>query len=144
MFSYLNIYVDGGARGNPGPAATGVYISDQNGRKIAGFGKKIGTTTNNVAEYKAVISALEWIIENKNNFTQDTKIHFFLDSNLVYSQILGLFRVKNPTLKNLFFQIKEKEAEISFPIYYNHIPRERNVQADKLVNQALDTTEKFA
>ncbi|MBI2031591.1 MAG: ribonuclease HI family protein [Candidatus Levybacteria bacterium] len=139
MFSHLNIYVDGGARGNPGPSATGVYITDQDGRKIAGFGRKIGRATNNIAEYKAVISALEWIIENKNNLAEDVKIYLFLDSNLAYSQISGLFRIKNTALKNLYYQVKEKEAEIKFPIYYNHIPREKNTQADKLVNLALDT-----
>ena len=61
----LNVFTDGGARGNPGPSAIGVYITDGNKKEIAGFGKKIGIATNNVAEYKAVLEALSWIIENK-------------------------------------------------------------------------------
>lgn len=144
MFSYLKVYTDGGARGNPGPAATGVFITDRQGKKIAGFGRRIGRATNNIAEYKAVISALDWIIENKGNITDNAKIYFYMDSNLAYSQISGLFKIKNAELRNLFFMVKQKEAEIKIPINYFHVRREGNTQADKYVNQALDTEEQLA
>ena len=140
MINILNIFTDGGARGNPGPSAIGVYIEDANNKKISGFGKAIGIATNNVAEYKAVIEALTWIIENKKDLGEDAKINFFLDSRLVCSQIIGIFKVKNPDLRNLLFDVREREAQINFPIYYKHIPREQNAKADYLVNAALDTS----
>ncbi len=139
MINILNIFTDGGARGNPGPSAIGVYITDGNNKKIAGFGKTIGIATNNVAEYKAVIEALTWIIENKKDLTKTAKIYFFLDSKLVCSQIIGIFKVKDADLRNLLFDVREREAQINFPIYYKNIPREKNTKADAFVNQALDS-----
>ena len=138
MIKNIKVFTDGGARGNPGPSAIGVYAEDGEGKMVAGFGKKIGIATNNVAEYSAVIEALDWIIENKKEFDHDAKIHFFLDSKLVCSQIIGIFKVKNSNLRNLLLSIRDREAQISFPIYYNHIPREKNTKADKFVNEALD------
>lgn len=138
MRGFVNIFTDGGARGNPGPSAIGVYIEDQNNKKIAGFGKTIGIATNNVAEYKAVIRALDWIIENKKSLSENIKIYFFLDSKLVCSQIIGVFKVKNAYLRNLLFDVRNREAQISLPIFYKHIPREENKKADMYVNRALD------
>ena len=140
MIKSLNVFTDGGARGNPGPSAIGVYIEDANNKKISGFGKTIGIATNNVAEYKAVIEALTWIIENKKDLGEDAKINFFLDSRLVCSQIIGLFKVKNADLRNLLFDVRQREAQINFPIFYKHIPREQNTKADAFVNAALDTS----
>ena|SRR3989344_1571295 len=134
----LNVFTDGGARGNPGPSSIGVFIKDENNRKIAGFGKKIGFSTNNIAEYKAVIAALFWIIENKDKISSNTEINFFLDSNLVCSQIIGLFKIKNSQLRDLLFQVRQMESEIDIPINYSYIPREKNKEADKYVNLALD------
>ena len=138
MISALNIFTDGGARGNPGPSAIGVYVEDEARKKIAGFGKTIGIATNNVAEYKAVIGALDWVIENKKNFSKDAKIYFFLDSKLVCSQIIGLFKVKNSDLRALLFDVRDREAQVSLQTYYKHIPREQNTKADAFVNEALD------
>lgn len=138
MINSINVFTDGGARGNPGPSAIGVYIEDQLRKKIAGFGKTIGVATNNVAEYKAVIEALTWIIENKKDFSKSAKVYFFLDSKLVCSQIIGIFKVKNADLRNLLFDVRNMEAQISLPIYYKHIPREQNTKADSFVNSALD------
>ncbi len=138
MTNTLNVFTDGGARGNPGASAIGVYITDGNNKKIAGFGKTIGIATNNTAEYKAVIEALDWIIENKKSLSKDTKINFFMDSKLVCSQIIGIFKVKNADLRNLLFDVRQREAQINFPIYYKHIPREHNTKADEFVNSALD------
>lgn len=136
--NFINVFTDGGARGNPGEAAIGVYITDENKKQIAGFGKKIGIATNNVAEYSAVLEALSWINENKEKLGKLARINFFLDSNLVCSQIRGLFKVKNATLRDMLFIVRQKEQEINIPIFYEYIPREKNKQADLLVNLALD------
>lgn len=138
MINILNVFTDGGARGNPGPSAIGVYIADENDKKIAGFGKAIGIATNNAAEYKAVIEALTWIIENKKDLSSTAKIYFFLDSKLVCSQIIGIFKVKNADLRDLLFDVRQREAQINFPIFYKYIPREQNTKADAFVNKALD------
>ncbi len=138
MFKKINVFTDGGSRGNPGESAIGVYILDENNRELTGFGKKIGISTNNIAEYKAVLEALTWIEANKEKLEKKSNIFFFLDSRLVCSQINGLFKVKNANLRELLFSIREKEVAIGKPILYSHIPREKNVKADELVNEALD------
>lgn len=134
----LNVFTDGGARGNPGEGAIGVYITDEKKNKIVAFGKKIGATTNNVAEYKAVLEALDWLIDSQEKLKKFTKISFFLDSNLVCSQIRGLFKVKDLKLRDLLFKLRQKEQEIKIPIFYHYVPREENKKADLLVNRALD------
>lgn len=138
MMEEINIFTDGGSRGNPGPAGIGVYIADKNGKEIASIGKRIGLATNNVAEYKAVLEALAWILANKEALGNNPKINFFLDSKLVYSQIAGLFKIKNPFLRTLLYEVREKEAQVKGRIFYNHIPREKNIKADEMVNKALD------
>ena len=131
----INIFTDGGSRGNPGASALGVYIEDIMGNHLFSAGKRIGFTTNNVAEYSAVLEAMDWIIKSGKSFS---KINFYMDSNLVVSQINGLFKIKNEGLKGLFLSAKEKEKQIGTFISYTHIPREQNKKADALVNQALD------
>lgn len=138
MINTLNVFTDGGARGNPGPSAVGVYIADEDNKKIAGFGKAIGEATNNVAEYRAVIEALDWIIENKKLLLKNAKINFFLDSKLVCSQIIGIFKVKNIALRDLLLDVRDREGQINLPVFYRHIPREQNAKADAFVNEALD------
>lgn len=134
----ISIFTDGGARGNPGPAALGVVIKD-GGETIAAFGQRLGETTNNIAEYSAVLAALNWIITNKEK-VGEASISFFMDSQLIYSQIKGIYKIKNEKLRELLFEVRKKEAEIKMPIFYNHIPREKNKEADKFVNKALDNT----
>jgi len=140
MTNVLRVFTDGGSRGNPGDSSIGVYVENENKKQLAGFGRAIGITTNNVAEYKAVIEALDWIIENRRALSQNTKIHFFLDSKLVCSQIIGIFKVKNSDLRSLLFSVRDREAQIDLPIYYKHISREQNEKADAFVNEALDKT----
>lgn len=128
----LEIYCDGGARGNPGPAAYG-FVVKNNGRIIREQKEYIGIATNNVAEYTSVIAALKWLASSYVG--QD--LNFFLDSQLVASQLSGLYKIRNATIRNLVFEIKTLEAEFA-QITYSHIPREKNKEADRLVNQALD------
>jgi ribonuclease HI len=145
----LIIHTDGGARGNPGPAAIGVVIEDVNevgpstssGRasktqELAQFGKRIGETTNNVAEYTGVLEALLWVKENIKEPMDDTK--FFLDSTLVVNQLNGLYKVKESHLRELFTKVRLLEQEIGGQVKYFYIPREQNSRADFFVNKALD------
>ena len=138
QYDSLIIYTDGGSRGNPGPSALGVYITNSSGEKIDGFGRVLGITTNNVAEYQAIIDAFDWMISHKNMLSPAAVIHFRMDSRLACMQITGLFRVKNPNLAQLLRAIHEKENELAFKTTYTHIPRELNKEADAYVNRALD------
>jgi len=135
----LIIHTDGGARRNPGPAAVGVVIETADGKMVAEFGKRIGETTNNVAEYTAVIEALKKIntLEFKKS-DEELIVHFFLDSTLVVNQLMGLFKVKDAHLRELLSQVRIEEQEVGGKIYYSAIPREQNRRADLLVNVALD------
>lgn len=133
IIMHIVVHTDGGARGNPGPAAIGVVI-DIDGKKEAEFGRRIGEATNNVAEYTAVIEALQYIKTHKRK----GEVNFFLDSNLVVQQLNGKFKVKEATLRELVVKIRILESEVGGTIHYNLIPREQNTRADFLVNQALD------
>lgn len=133
----INIFTDGGARGNPGQAAIGVYITDQSNKKIDAFGEKIGHATNNVAEYRAVLGALDWLIKNKKE-VEDHDVSFFVDSLLIVCQINGTYKVKDPFLKEHFLKVREKEKALNLKIKYSYIPREQNKKADQMVNMALD------
>ncbi len=132
----LNVFTDGGARGNPGPAAVGFVVKDEQGKVLQEGSEFIGRATNNVAEYQAVIKALEWIISNIRY--QISNIDFFLDSKLIVNQLNGLFKIKNLNLRNLIIKIRRLEKKIDGKIFYYFIPREKNKEADLLVNQALN------
>lgn len=134
----INIHTDGGSRGNPGSAAYGFYITDYTGKEIHADGKVIGIATNNVAEYTAVIEALDWVIRNKSLLPQFDRINMFMDSRLVVMQALGKFRIKNSNLLRLLMVIRKKESELECEITYTHVPREQNKDADRYVNLALD------
>lgn len=134
----LFVFTDGGARGNPGPAAIGVAITNEKGQELASIGKRIGRATNNVAEYTAILEALNWITENKAMLGKDPRVSFFMDSELAYLQITGVYKIKNTNLRELIFKIRIKEKELGIPVSYGHVRREKNKNADKLVNLALD------
>lgn len=127
----LTIYTDGGARGNPGPAGIGIVIKE-NGKTVKEYGKYIGETTNNQAEYRAIISALETAKEMK---AEDVEI--FMDSELIVKQVRGEYKVKHPELAPLFLKLHNLRMGFKgFSI--RHIRREKNKEADALVNQAID------
>lgn len=138
----IQVYSDGGARGNPGPAAYGFVILEKDGTVLFEQGKTIGISTNNIAEYSGVIAALTWI---DNNISHESihSLEVFLDSELVARQLSGQYKVKNETLRNLFYTVKQKEQSIAVPIIYTSIPREKNKEADRLVNMALDSQTPF-
>ena len=133
----LKIYTDGGSRGNPGNSAIAFTIYDGKGKIISEKSKNIGISTNNIAEYTALISALE----EASNFSQG-EIHCFSDSELLVKQLNGKYKVKKKHLKELFSKIKDKEKMYEH-ITYSHLPRTnpRIARADKLVNKELDKLE---
>lgn len=136
----IKAFADGGARGNPGPAAYGVFIENEKGETLAEFGKTIGHATNNVAEYEGVNAILAWLLEHKNVLEHEKKVHVFLDSLLVVSQMNGAWKVKNLALQKYVFAAKQKQLKLECEITYSHIPREKNKRADAMVNKALDDT----
>lgn len=129
----VNMFTDGGARGNPGPAAIGVVIKSDKHKIIHKVGKYIGTTTNNNAEYAALIEGLTFLKELKYS-----QVNCYLDSELVVKQLNGLYKVKNKNIKKNWNKIKALEKNF-IRITYQHVKRERNREADGLVNQVLDS-----
>ena len=125
------IHADGAAEPNPGPAAIGATIKDEQGRLIASISRPIGRATNNQAEYRAIIAALEKAIE-----LGAKQVDIKLDSQLVVRQISGRYRVKNAALKLLYQQVKHLQGLLEgFTI--THIPRQQNREADNLAYIAL-------
>jgi ribonuclease HI len=130
----VRINTDGASKGNPGPAAIGVLIKDEAGHVLATVSKRIGNTTNNQAEYRAVIAGLEKAISlGARQVVVET------DSELIARQLLGLYKIKNAGLRTLYQQaIKLTGSLDSFNI--TSVPRERNAEADRLANQAFRTS----
>ncbi len=132
----LIIYTDGASRGNPGHASYGFTISDDKGKLLHSEGRYIGISTNNVAEYMAVLEALKYV---KKVFSKESmQIELYADSRLVVEQLSGRFKVKSPHLKPLIEQIQILKLELG-GVIHNHVPREKNIEADRLANLALDT-----
>lgn len=131
------VYTDGGARGNPGPAAIGIHVVTEGGEVVFEHREVIGTATNNVAEYQAVIVALRLLREHYGSTLEMQTVVFRLDSELVVKQIRGEYKVKDANLAALHGAIKVVLSALpSFT--FMHVRREQNKDADRLVNQALD------
>ncbi|MBN2585381.1 ribonuclease HI family protein [Patescibacteria group bacterium] len=133
------IYTDGGARGNPGPAATGAVIYDARGKNRGQFSTYLGVATNNQAEYQALIlglGRLQKLIKDEHKLG-DMLVTVLMDSELIVRQLNGEYKVKNKELKPLFAKAKELAAKFG-RVIFRHIPREQNVVADSLVNKTLD------
>src|SRR5438105_7375929 len=129
---FLIAYSDGGARGNPGPAGYGVVIKDETGRKVAALSEYLGHQTNNFAEYQGLIAALEYAVQHGPK-----ALKLISDSELLVRQIKGIYKVKNPTLKDLHARAKELIAQLEW-FQIGHALREHNRDADRLANQAMD------
>jgi ribonuclease HI len=130
------VFTDGASRGNPGLAAAGIVIKTEDGVIWVQDGKFLGTTTNNVAEYSAVIFALEKLVADFSNVLP-AKVEFIVDSMLIANQLSGTFKIKNEGLKELFIQVKQLEQKVG-QVTYTYTPRANNVLADKMANQAID------
>jgi ribonuclease HI len=130
---HLIIHTDGGARGNPGPAGIGVYITDEKRNVIEEHAKYLGVATNNHAEYAAAILALERAVALKAS-----SVELVADSELLIRQATGKYRVKNPEIGKQFMQLKRLESELGGHVRYRHVRREYNLEADRLSNEAMD------
>jgi ribonuclease HI len=129
---FLIAHIDGGARGNPGPAGYGVVIEDEAGRKIAELSEYLGHQTNNFAEYQGLIAALEYATRHGQK-----ALKVISDSELMVRQIKGIYKVKNPALKDLHARAKELIAELDW-FWIGHVLRGHNEDADRLANEAMD------
>ena len=125
-------YIDGGARGNPGPAAFGVRVEDADGALIEEFSESIGTATNNVAEYRGLLAALEWARRHGRD-----QLHVRSDSLLLVQQMLGNYKVKNAGLQPLHAKARVLAREIG-NVTFEHVGRASNAHADRLATSAMD------
>ena len=134
----LKIFTDGGSKGNPGPSSIGgVFYLDK--KKVFEFKKSIGIATNNDAEYRALIEALE-ILNPKSQILNSKKIkriEFYSDSSLMVNQVRGLFKVKNGRIREYILKIRSLEQGINLPVTYQYVSREQNQEADRLVNSVI-------
>ena len=128
----LIIYTDGGARGNPGPAALGVVVGDKE------YSEYLGEMTNNRAEYLALVFALKKakaLLGGKK--AGEAELEVRMDSELIVRQLNGIYKIKEPDLQPLFIEVWNLRLDFK-NVGFNHIPREQNRRADRLANQALD------
>lgn len=133
--SPIQVFSDGGSRGNPGPAAIG-YVISKDQQELGSGSHYIGTATNNVAEYQALLQATKHLLTL--NLSSSSSVTFHLDSQLVVNQLNGVYKLKSKHLKPLLVEIKQLLRQLSLKYQIVYIPREQNSQADLLVNQALD------
>lgn len=130
----LRIYTDGGARGNPGPAGIGVVIENADtGEVLEEHAQYLGETTNNQAEYRAVILGLTRAVE-----MGATQVTVIADSELLVRQATGEYKVKNPGLAQRFLELRNLETRLGHPVRYRHVTRDKNKRADLLANKAMD------
>ena len=130
--SYLVAYIDGGARGNPGPAGFGVVIKDQSGNKVAALSKYLGRQTNNYAEYNGLLAALEYALQNGRK-----ALKVISDSELLVKQVRRQYKVKSPVLQELHGRAQELIRQLEW-FSVQHVLRAQNREADELANRAMD------
>ena len=133
----ITAYIDGGARGNPGPAGYGVYIQGPDGAPLQELYGGIGIATNNVAEYNGLLAALRWAKEHGH-----TALHIKADSLLIVEQMRGRFRVKHPGLQPLHAKATLLAHEVG-RVTFEHVRRELNQEADRLSNLGMDEAEEM-
>jgi ribonuclease HI len=129
-------YIDGGARGNPGPAGYGVRIEREDGTLVEEFHGSIGFATNNVAEYRGLLAALKWARANGHR-----RLHVRSDSQLLIQQMLGNYKVKHPGLQPLHAKARVLAHDVG-RVTFEHVRRESNADADRLANVAMDEASK--
>jgi ribonuclease HI len=129
---HLVAHVDGGARGNPGPAGYGVVIENEHGKPVAEFGRYIGHHTNNFAEYSGLIAALGYALEHKH-----PALRVLSDSELMVRQMNGVYKVRSPELRPLYEEAKRLARQLKW-FRIEHVRREKNAEADRLANEAMD------
>jgi ribonuclease HI len=130
----LVAYIDGGARGNPGPAGYGVRVEEPDGTLVEEFYESIGVATNNVAEYRGLLAALEWARRHGHR-----ALHVRSDSLLLVQQMLGRYKVKHPNLQPLHAKARLLAHEVG-AVSFEHVGRSFNAHADRLANKAMDAS----
>jgi ribonuclease HI len=133
----LTIFTDGGARGNPGPAAYGIYVVDDQGSVVFQDGQVLGEATNNEAEYQAFLASLKWLSSYLES-NPVSGVEWKLDSMLVVKQLLKEWKLKEARMAQLATECWQLLNAIALPYRITHVPRELNRHADMLVNAALD------
>lgn len=136
MVAQLNIFTDGGARGNPGPAGIGVVVCEDE-TVIFEAAKYLGEATNNEAEYAAILEALQWLHTALAERSVEAVV-CHLDSQLVVNQLNRDWKIKEPRMRRYAEQCWALVEEIDVPVTFTHVPRAENSAADALVNQAVD------
>lgn len=132
------IHTDGGSRGNPGPAALGVVFFDERGKMLKSYGKPLGVRTNNEAEYEAVIFALQKAkLLYGGEKIKKMEFEIRMDSELIVSQLNGKYKIEEEKLQLLFLKIWNLKIDFG-TLKIIHVPREKNKEADRMVNEALD------
>lgn len=134
---YFTLYADGGSRGNPGPAGAGSFVRDEEGVQVVTVSEFLGTTTNNIAEYTALLRALEELRTLLGTASGGAIVDARLDSQLVVRQMNGEYKIKHPNIIPLAAKVKEV-ARAFKSVSFTHVYREDNKEADKLANQAMD------
>ncbi|HEX4311283.1 MAG TPA: ribonuclease HI family protein [Acidobacteriaceae bacterium] len=129
---WVTAFCDGGSRGNPGPAGYGVFIQGPNGEALAELSEYLGKTTNNVAEYSALLGALAWALEQGRG-----RLRVVGDSELLVKQIQGRYKVNSPDLRPLYEEAKRRIAKLDM-FRIEHVLRGKNQRADRLANLAMD------
>jgi len=133
----ITAYIDGGARGNPGPAGYGARVEDADGNLIAELYGGLGVATNNVAEYNGLLAALKWAVDHGE---QDVLIR--ADSELLVKQMRGEYKVKHPGLQPLYVRARLLVMELGH-VRFEHVRREKNKEADRLSNLGMDEAERL-
>jgi ribonuclease HI len=128
--------IDGGARGNPGPAGYGARIEGPDGTVVAELHGGLGIATNNVAEYSALLAVLQWAVDH-----DEPQVHIRADSELLVKQMRGEYKVKNPGLQALYVRARLLVAQLD-KVTFEHIRRELNTEADRLSNLGMDEAER--
>ena len=129
---YLVAHIDGGARGNPGPAGYGVVVENQDGERVAGLSEYLGHRTNNYAEYRGLLAALEYALAHGPK-----AISVISDSELMVRQMRGVYKVRNPALLELYRKAQQLVRQLDW-FEIGHVLREHNRDADRLANEAMD------
>lgn len=132
----LVIHTDGGARGNPGPAAA-AFVIEGNEKLLHQESKFLGKATNNFAEYQGVVLALTWLTKNSPVYL-NKKIIFILDSELVVKQLNGIYKVRDENIRKLFLEVTNLIIKLPVKIFFKSVSRSENKKADALVNRELD------
>jgi len=132
----INVWIDGGARGNPGPAGYGVHIEDAHGNVLAELHGALGIATNNVAEYNGLLAALRWAVEHGQR-----DVHVRADSELLVKQMRGEYKIKHEGLKPLAARARLLMMELGGTATFEHVRREFNKDADRLSNLGMDEAE---